>query len=99
MTRAGRPRDEIPGHTQVERVAIKFGGYQELQEALAKVGLKRTIQNIRKWNYPHDEKTGQGCGGLFPVGVLPSVLRAAIKEGIVLTDRDLSPKRTEEKEK
>lgn len=69
--------------TQANRVIQKFGGARKLAAAL-----KVDPTAVYKWTYPVAK---QGTGGRIPTGKLESVLRAARREGILLTPDDLWP--------
>lgn len=80
--------DKLP--TMAEKVFARFGGVPNLARALKAVNRPRDITAIYRWN--SSRKAG-GCGGLIPSSAITDVLAAAKHEGIILTDKDLSPTR------
>lgn len=73
--------------TQAERVIAKFGTAYDLAKALAAVGVKRSHVAIYRWTWPPPK----GTGGLIPSGLTFSILAAARKAGVALTEAELSP--------
>lgn len=83
--------------SQASRIAAKFGGVPMLAKALEELATatnnpkhKREISVIYRWNLPKD--TG-GADGMIPSSAMPSVLLAAKRQGILLTDKDTAPTR------
>jgi len=74
-----------PRLTQAERVILKFNGARKLAKAIG-----CDMATVYKWTYP---KAKQGCEGLIPSSAMRKVLAAARREGILLTNEDLSPER------
>lgn len=75
--------------TQVDRIALIFGGARALRDALVKVGHPRTLFTIYRWNYPASRG---GSDGVIPHNIWPGILAAAREQGILLTSEDLDPR-------
>jgi len=75
--------------TQVERLAIKFGGYKALFEALKKAGHKINQVSVYRWNHP---KSKGGGDGVVPKNAMTWIIKAARMEGMILTAEDLDPR-------
>jgi hypothetical protein len=65
-----------------ERAIKKFGGFEQLAEALGRHPI-----SIRKWTYPRGKRGG--TGGLIPTSIQGQVLAEAKKRGINLKPADL----------
>lgn len=74
--------------TQAGRIIAKFGGAMPLHRALLAVGNVKDLTVIYRWDKP---KAKGGTGGVIPNKNIPDIQRAARHEGILLTDKDLSP--------
>jgi hypothetical protein len=74
--------------TQAGRVIAKFGSAYKLAQALEAVGAPRHPTVIYRWDKPVAQG---GTGGLIPLKALGDIQRAARHEGILLTDKDMSP--------
>lgn len=73
---------------QAQRVFRKFGGVPNLFDAFKRARRPRALTTIYRWDTPI--KRG-GTGGLIPHSAMPDVLYVARREGVLLTDEDLSP--------
>jgi hypothetical protein len=77
---------ELIPDSQAHRVIAKFGRPRDLCRALALAGADiRDPSVVYRWTY---EKP-VGTGGLIPNTAIPSILKAARLQGILLTDEDL----------
>lgn len=74
--------------TQAGRVIARFGSAPALCRALENIGKPRDLTVVYRWDKP---KNKGGTGGLIPAHNIPDILKAARHEGILLTDKDLSP--------
>lgn len=76
---------EKPRLSQAERVILKFDGARKLAAAIG-----ADMSTVYKWTYP---KAKQGTDGMIPSSAMRKVLLAARREGILLTNEDLSPEK------
>ena len=69
---------------QAQRIADKFGGFPALAKAMG----RKDLSALYRWTKPKDKG---GTGGFVPTSAVPSVLAAAGRMGIRLTDKDWRP--------
>jgi hypothetical protein len=74
---------------QAQRVIQKFGGAIRLSAILGTLGHKITVSAIRKWGYP---KAKGGTNGFVPPDHWALIFKAARKDGILFTSKDLDPR-------
>lgn len=69
---------------QAQRIVDKFGGFSALAKALGRTGTSALL----RWTKPKDRG---GTGGFVPASAIPSVMAAAERTGVRLTDKDWRP--------
>lgn len=87
---AGSKWRDPESRTQADRILRKFGGPRRLAKLLKAIDPNTALNpsSIYRWRYPRDRG---GTGGLIPTAAIPLIQKAAVVDGILLSQEDLYP--------